>query len=175
MLNVNTNGLLVDAEFLMNYKNYNLSGEEAIFLLQINYLTEQGKKIFSVNSFSVALNMSEKDIFSMLDSLLRKRVIKLAKNNRISFIIFNTEDNFYTLKELLKLVESIVSRMLTSREIDIISSWIDRKFLKSEIDEALNISKNINYVNGILNNKINNEMINSEESENILGYDWLNK
>ena len=53
MININIKGLLVDADFLMNYKNFNLSEEEAMFLLQINYLTEQGKKLFSVNSFDV--------------------------------------------------------------------------------------------------------------------------
>ena len=40
MININTNGLLIDTDFLMNYKKHNLSGEEALFLLQINYLTE---------------------------------------------------------------------------------------------------------------------------------------
>jgi len=39
MININTNGLLIDTDFLMNYKKHNLSGEEALFLLQINYLT----------------------------------------------------------------------------------------------------------------------------------------
>ena len=33
MININIKGLLVDADFLMNYKNHNLSGEEAMFLL----------------------------------------------------------------------------------------------------------------------------------------------
>jgi len=37
MININIKGLLVDADFLMNYKSYNLSGEEAMFLLQISY------------------------------------------------------------------------------------------------------------------------------------------
>ncbi len=73
MININTNGLLVDADFLMNYKNFNLSEEEAMFLLQINYLTEQGKKLFSVNSFVVALNLSEQDIFEQINNLLNKK------------------------------------------------------------------------------------------------------
>ncbi|MGX7111379.1 hypothetical protein [Gemella cuniculi] len=175
MININTNGLLVDSDFLMNYKDYNLSGEEAIFLLQISYLTEQGKKIFSVNSFSIALNMSEKDIFTMMDILLRKQVIKLAADNKINFSIFDKNDNYYTLKELLKLTEKITSKILTSKEIDIVSSWIDRKFTKKEIDEALTLSKNISYVNGILNNKISNSKEKFEEGGSSLGYDWFNK
>ena len=99
MININTNGLLVDADFLMNYKNFNLSEEEAMFLLQINYLTEQGKKLFSVNSFVVALNLSEQDIFEQINNLLNKKVIRLANDNKIEFLIFTKDDKYYTLRE----------------------------------------------------------------------------
>ena len=92
MININTNGLLVDADFLMNYKNFNLSEEEAMFLLQISYLTEQGKKLFSVNSFAVALNLSEQDIFEQINNLLNKKVIRLANDNKIEFLIFTKDD-----------------------------------------------------------------------------------
>ena len=119
MININTNGLLVDADFLMNYKNFNLSEEEAMFLLQINYLTEQGKKLFSVNSFVVALNLSEQDIFEQINNLLNKKVIRLANDNKIEFLIFTKDDKYYTLRELLKLVERVTTKVLTSKELDI--------------------------------------------------------
>lgn len=178
MINININGLLVDADFLMNYKNYNLSGEEAMFLLQISYLTEQGKKVFSVNSFSVALNMSESEIFSLVDNLLKKGVLTLSGDNKMSFPIFDKSSEHYTLKELLKIVERLTSKVLTSKEIDIITSWYDRKFTKKEIDEALNISRNISYVNGILNNKVEKpkqQKTTNEGKKSYLGYDWYNK
>jgi len=44
---------------------------------------------------------------------------------------------------------------------------------EKEIDEALTISKNLNYVNGILNNKVSNDI--QKESGSSLGYDWFNK
>ena len=154
MININTNGLLVDADFLMNYKNFNLSEEEAMFLLQINYLTEQGKKLFSVNSFAVALNLSEQDIFEQINNLLNKKVIRLANDNKIEFLIFTKDDKYYTLRELLKLVERVTTKVLTSKELDIVTSWFDKKYTKKDIDEALSISRNISYVNGILNNKV---------------------
>ena len=158
MININTNGLLVDADFLMNYKNFNLSEEEAMFLLQINYLTEQGKKLFSVNSFAVALNLSEQDIFEQINNLLNKKVIRLANDNKIEFLIFTKDDKYYTLRELLKLVERVTTKVLTSKELDVVTSWFDKKYTKKEIDEALTISKNLNYVNGILNNKVSNDI-----------------
>ena len=174
MININTNGLLIDTDFLMNYKKHNLSGEEALFLLQINYLTEQGKKLFSVNSFSAALDMTENEVFDKLNILLRKEVIKLSKDNRIYFTIFSNEE-YYSLKELLKLVERVSSKVMTSKEIDIVTSWFDKKYTKAEIDEALSISTNINYVNGILNNKSIKEQNINYESDDNLGYDWFGR
>ena len=174
MININTNGLLVDADFLMNYKNFNLSEEEAMFLLQINYLTEQGKKLFSVNSFAVALNLSEQDIFEQINNLLNKKVIRLANDNKIEFLIFTKDHKYYTLRELLKLVERVTTKMLTSKELDIVTSWFDKKYTKKDIDEALSISRNISYVNGILNNKVS-QIDDEDQGGSKLGYDWFNK
>ena len=174
MININTNGLLVDADFLMNYKNFNLSEEEAMFLLQINYLTEQGKKLFSVNSFVVALNLSEQDIFEQINNLLNKKVIRLANDNKIEFLIFTKDNKYYTLRELLKLVERVTTKVLTSKELDIVTSWFDKKYTKKDIDEALSISRNISYVNGILNNKVS-QIDDEDQGGSKLGYDWFNK
>lgn len=174
MININTNGLLVDADFLMNYKNFNLSEEEAMFLLQISYLTEQGKKLFSVNSFAVALNLSEQDVFEQINNLLNKKVIRLANDNKIEFLIFTKDDKYYTLRELLKLVERVTTKVLTSKELDIVTSWFDKKYTKKDIDEALSISRNISYVNGILNNKVS-QVDDKDQGGSKLGYDWFNK
>ena len=174
MININTNGLLVDADFLMNYKNFNLSEEEAMFRLQISYLTEQGKKIFSVNSFAVALNLSEQDIFEQINNLLNKKVIRLANDNKIEFLIFTKDDKYYTLRELLKLVERVTTKVLTSKELDIVTSWFDKKYTKKDIDEALSVSRNISYVNGILNNKVS-QIDDEDQGGSKLGYDWFNK
>ena len=174
MININTNGLLVDADFLMNYKNFNLSEEEVMFLLQISYLTEQGKKLFSVNSFAVALNLSEQDIFEQINNLLNKKVIRLANDNKIEFLIFTKDDKYYTLRELLKLVERVTTKVLTSKELDIVTSWFDKKYTKKDIDEALSISRNISYVNGILNNKVS-QIDDEDQGGSKLGYDWFNK
>ena len=174
MININTNGLLVDADFLMNYKNFNLSEEEAMFLLQISYLTEQGKKLFSVNSFAVALNLSEQDIFEQINNLLNKKVIRLANDNKIEFLIFTKDDKYYTLRELLKLVERVTTKVLTSKELDIVREWFDKKYTKKDIDEALSISRNISYVNGILNNKVS-QIDDEDQGGSKLGYDWFNK
>lgn len=173
MININIKGLLVDADFLMNYTSHNLSGEEAMFLLQISYLTNQGKIPFSIDLFKNEMNISENEIFSMLDNLINKGSIVISPESKIKFSIFDNKDEYYTLRELLKLVERVTGRILTSKEIDIVTSWFEKQYTKVQIDEALTLSKNINYVNGILNNKLTKEV--KTESGSSLGYDWFNK
>lgn len=173
MININIKGLLVDADFLMNYTSHNLSGEEAMFLLQISYLTNQGKIPFSIDLFKSEMNKSENEIFSMLDNLINKGSIVISPESKIKFSIFDNKDEYYTLRELLKLVERVTGRILTSKEIDIVTSWFEKQYTKVQIDEALTLSKNINYVNGILNNKLTKEV--KTESGSSLGYDWFNK
>ena len=173
MININIKGLLVDADFLMNYTSHNLSGEEAMFLLQISYLTNQGEIPFSIDLFKNKMNISENEIFSMLDNLINKGSVVISPESKIKFSIFDNKDEYYTLRELLKLVERVTGRILTSKEIDIVTSWFEKQYTKVQIDEALTLSKNINYVNGILNNKLTKEV--KTESGSSLGYDWFNK
>ena len=173
MININIKGLLVDADFLINYKTHNLSGEEAMFLLQISYLTNQGEIPFSTEDFKDNLNLPEDQIFSKLENLINKDIIEVLPDSKINFIVFNNKDDYYTLRELLKLVERVTGKILTSKEMDIVSSWFDKKYTKKEIDEALTISRNLNYVNGILNNRVSNDI--QKESGSSLGYDWFNK
>ena len=173
MINIYVKGILVDADFLLNYTSHNLSGEEAIFLLQISYLTNQGKIPFSTELVKKHLKMTEKEIFSILDNLINKKCIALSSDSKLRFYIFNDKENYYTLRELLKLVERVTGKILTSKELDIVSSWFEKQYTKKEIDEALTLSKNISYVNGILNNKVSKEV--EIESGSSLGYDWFNK
>ena len=173
MININIKGLLVDADFLMNYTSHNLSGEEAMFLLQISYLTNQGQIPFSMDLIKESLKFPEKEIFSMLDNLINKQCILISPESKIKFTVFNDKDKYYTLRELLKLVERVTARIMTSKEIDIVTSWFEKRYTKQQVDEALTLSKNINYVNGILNNQVNKEE--KTESDSILGYDWFNK
>ena len=109
----------------------------------------------------------------MLDNLINKQCILISPESKIKFTVFNDKDKYYTLRELLKLVERVTGRILTSKEIDIVTSWFEKQYTKVQIDEALTLSKNINYVNGILNNKLTKEV--KTESGSSLGYDWFNK
>lgn len=71
-------------------------------------------------------------------------------------------------------MERVTTKVLTSKELDIVTSWFDKKYTKKDIDEALSISRNISYVNGILNNKVS-QIDDEDQGGSKLGYDWFNK
>ena len=58
--------------------------------------------------------------------------------------------------------------------IDLRVSLLSDKYTKKDIDEALSISRNISYVNGILNNKVS-QIDDEDQGGSKLGYDWFNK
>jgi len=97
----------------------------------------------------------------------------LEKADLVLFLLNSSEELTEDDKELLKLTERVTGRILTSKEIDIVTSWFEKNYTKQQIDEALTLSKNISYVNGILNNKVNKDI--QSESGSSLGYDWFNK
>ncbi|MBU0278472.1 MULTISPECIES: DnaD domain protein [unclassified Gemella] len=174
MQNVDFKGLFVEQDFLLNYSKYNLTKEEAFFLLQLNYISQQGTRQFNVKNFSAELSIPEEVFMNNIHKLYSKNIVSLSSNKYIVFNIGSQNKKYYTLKELCLLAEKIVNKLLTSKEMDIISSWIDKKFTKEEINEAFRISKNISYVNGILNNKPV-EISKDLDEDDILNYDWLNK
>lgn len=176
MLSINKPGIFLDENLLINYRKYNLSAEELMFLLQINYITSQENGNFSITTLSEKLNEDSSRISAKIEVLVRKKIISTF-NNKLTILLDNKilGEDYYTVKELFKVVESAVAKTLTSKEVDIVYSWIEKKITKKEIDEAFSISRNISYVNGILNNKVVKVEKNNIESDDVLGYDWLNK
>lgn len=173
MININLKGIFIEENILFDYKKYNINSEELLFYIQINYISNQGEINFESKLFASKLGVSEQELFSKLNSLYNKKLIKINNQGKIIFLL-NNKDNYFTLKELIKFVEKIINKIMTSKELDIVSSWIENKFTKKEIEEAFSISKNIAYVNGILNNKpieISNEL----DEDDILSYDWIDK
>ena len=94
MININVKGILVDADFLLNYTSHNLSGEEALFLLQISYLTNQGEIPFSTELVKEHLKMTEKEIQKDIYSLYyvpHTFILILNSFYKFTFMIKNTD------------------------------------------------------------------------------------
>lgn len=173
MQNFNLKGIFIDENFILNYKKFNMTEEEALFYIQLSYISNQGEIELISKVFSEKLEISEAEFFRKMDLLYSKKFISINKKNQIIFLV-TSNSNYFSLKELLLFVEKSINRVMSSKEIDIIYTWINNKFTKREIKEAFSISNNIHYVNGILNNiPIKNDQ--ELDEEDILNYDWLNK
>lgn len=167
-------GLFLDEDFILNYKQYNLSTNEAMFYIQLVYLSKNGNIEFDSKLFSTNMGISENKLMEKLEKLYKKKIIIINSKNKLVFKIKSNDKNYFTIKELVAFVEKIIMRVMTSKELDLVASWHSNRYLKSEIVEAFNISKNINYVNGILNNKFDIPNFSKNNEDDILNYDWLN-
>lgn len=171
MKNIQTKGLFIEENFLLNYSRYNINSSEAFFLLQLNYISNQGKIKFDLKRFASELSMSEEELIANINSLYKKNILFISEKNKIQFLL-DKSANYYTLKELYIVVEKITNKILNSKEMNILSTWIDKCYTKEEILSAFKSSKNINYVDAILNNKPIN-INNKEDEDDILFYEWL--
>lgn len=172
MQNLDIKGLFVEEDFLINYSNYNLTKEEAFFFLQLSYVSDQGRKIFDPKKYAAALNVREEDLLVGMKALYTKKILYI---NDQAYIVFNVKGDdirYYTLRELVDLSQKNINRIMTSKEMDIVVSWFDKKFSKEQINSAFKLSKEIPYVNGILNNRMEKVTQNIDEDD-ILNYDWL--
>ena len=64
MKNIQTKGLFIEENFLLNYSRYNINSSEAFFLLQLNYISNQGKIKFDSKRFASELSMSEEELIA---------------------------------------------------------------------------------------------------------------
>ncbi|MBF0715321.1 DnaD domain protein [Gemelliphila palaticanis] len=171
---VNLKGMFLDENFILNYSTYNLTPEEALFYIQLNYVSLGGELEFNSKEYARQLNISEQQLFDNIQRLYVKKIVQINRDNKILFTINFDKGKYFSIKELLLFVEKNVKKVISSKEMDIINSWVEKKFTKSDIINAFGISKKIDYVNGILNNTIIENNYNEIDEDDILNYDWLN-
>ena len=179
---LDSNNKQKEKELITRFEQFDIDGE----LTKFEFLKDENFKEINeiILSQENEIEIEKKELAKLEKDLIKSKenFIELSKlndkflkleDNKVKIDELNNKDDYYTLRELLRLVEKVTGKILTSKELDIVSSWFERKFTKTEIDEALTISKNISYVNGILNNKVSKEI--KKESGTNLGYDWFNK
>lgn len=164
----NNKRFVVEASFIKEANNLNLSLNEFLFLL---YFENSDDLILDIDLISQKLRISKESVFEAFNSLLGKGLISLIseKNDdgkRYDKIVL---DNFYnTIKETKKkevngkLKEDIFStfenefkRPLSSMEIEIIKAWLEKLYTEDLILAALqeaiyNGATNIRYIDTIL-------------------------
>lgn len=164
----NNKRFVVEASFIKEANNLNLSLNEFLFLL---YFENSDDLILDIDLIAQKLRISKESVFEAFNSLLGKGLISLIseKNEdgkRYDKIVL---DNFYnTIKETKKkevngkLKEDIFStfenefkRPLSSMEIEIIKAWLEKLYTEDLILAALqeaiyNGATNIRYIDTIL-------------------------
>ena len=146
-----------------NIKHLNLTSDEAIVLLMVDYLTTFNYEI-NPQILSEKCNMSLEKIDQIMMDLSVKNYLKLKmKNDQIKFDYSNvfapTTIDKIDLKEIFLLFEEEFGRPLTQPEMVKLNNWI-KNYQKYDIIDALRYASvakklNFNYINRILENKKN--------------------
>lgn len=157
---------------LKNYKKFNISIEEFIFLMYLNNLGD--KFLFDPSKFSNDLGLELKNVMNYISiltdkKLIRVEVLKNEKNIMEEVIIL---DDFYnkltclTYEEvnnsdkdnhsnIYELIEKEFGRTLSPMEVEIIKAWLENNISEELIREALkeatfNGVSNLRYIDKIL-------------------------
>jgi len=152
-----------NAWILDNFEKLNISSDETLFLLLINFC-KQNRKTVTYEYLSTKLNKKTKEIDSLIASLVSKHYLKLGTNTKgLIFDIdslFEFDTNKYEIvenKDLYDTISDIFNKPLTPSELqkvnDLVNEYSEKKFLEAvRIAEAYKKLK-LSYIEGILRNE----------------------
>lgn len=148
---------------LENINSLNLTSEEALVLLMIDYLTTTHQEL-NPQIISQKCNLSLEKIDELITSLSLKNYLRLTvQADHVSFdysnVFLPVPLDKIDLKEIFLLFEEEFGRPLTQPEMVQLNKWI-KTYQKFDIIDALRyavVAKKLsfNYINRILENKQN--------------------
>ena len=160
--------LIVNSFFLSVINKLNLDLKEFLFLL---YFVNDNEKLFDVKKISDIVKISESDVLSSFNSLIKKKIIVVEskKNNNGKISEYIKLDYFYNEIEnnikndkidekndnIYSVFEREFARPISSIEYEIIKAWLDSGFSEELIKEAIkeatmNNVSNLRYIDKIL-------------------------
>ncbi len=164
--------IVIPIYFLQNYKEFNISMEEFVFLM---YLYNLGNKfLFDPGKFSTELNIEISKVMEFIGELTDKYLIRVEvlKNEKGLMEEVVVMDEFYNKLSLITMdkvnstsnsensnifdiIEKEFGRTLSPIEYEIIKAWLDSGFSEELIKEAikeatLNNVSNLRYIDKIL-------------------------
>lgn len=160
--------LIVNSFFLSVIKKLNLDLKEFLFLL---YFVNDNEKLFDVKKISDIVKISESDVLSSFNSLIKKKIIVVEskKNNNGKISEYIKLDYFYNEIEnnikndkidekndnIYSVFEREFARPISSIEYEIIRAWLEKEFTEELILGALkeavyNGVHNLRYIDKIL-------------------------
>lgn len=143
---------------LETYKKIGLSDEEAIVVLMIDHLLEQGNHFINADMLSLKMGKSPSDINKLMDSMLKRGFLTFAMKEKMETSIAPLREKCYAifadtlerqrlslvgeneanlLSGLLSFFEERLSRTLSPLEKDTISEWLNSSYSVDEIKNAL--------------------------------------
>lgn len=152
---VNTREWILD-----HYEEFNLSAQEGIVVLMIDFFNANGK-LLTLESLAKQCNMSLDDVDRVLNILCAKRYLSIkVKANAVEFDLSglysaeNENQPDLCSGSVFDLFESEFSRPLSNAELQRLSEWVmkyDEKLVIYALREALMYQKlSFNYINKIL-------------------------
>ena len=167
-----TGNIVVPIYFLKQYKKFNLTMEEFIFLMYLYYLGD--KSLFNPSRYQEDLNLDSSKVMGYISVLSDKKLVQVevVKNEKDLMEEVVLLDGFYRKLSLLMVeegnqksatyqsnifetIEKEFGRTLSPIEYEIIKAWldndIDEDLIKEAIKEAtFNGVSNLRYIDKIL-------------------------
>ena len=142
--------LVVNSFFLSIINKLSLDLKEFLFLL---YFVNDNEKLFDVKKISDTVKISESDVLSSFNSLIKKKIIVVEskKNNngkiseyvKLDYFYNEIEDNIKNDKKdekndnIYSVFEKEFARPISSIEYEIIRAWLEKEFTEELILGAL--------------------------------------
>lgn len=160
---------------LLNYSKIHMTDEELIFWLKLTYVSQYGQQPMDFNTWSNKLNLTLAQFLDLFNILENKGFITINEKKHINgidtFVDFTPlyhilmpqvmvthqeKNEKKQLSELFTAIEREFGRPLSSRDIEMINSWLDKDNLSIDLimhalKEAVIAKKvSIKYIDRIL-------------------------
>lgn len=171
----------IDFDRLMidKYHLLDLNETDAIILIKLNNLLNQGKRKLQVEELTPNMSISANTISKRLVDLVKNGFITLSLSDVDSSEVFSLDETYRRLgnllesddekntnevnksltREVVQMIEREFNKILTPLELEIINHWmVEDKFsydkIKDAVFECVKIRKcNVKYVDALLNQK----------------------
>lgn len=164
--------IVIPIYFLKQYKKFNLTMDEFVFLMYLYYLGNNS--LFNPSKYQEELNLDSSKVMEYIDTLVEKKLmqVEVVKNEKELMEEVIVLDGFYRKISLLMVedgnqksasyqsnifetVEKEFGRTLSPIEYEIIKAWLDNDMEEALIKEAIKEAtfsgvSNLRYIDKIL-------------------------
>ena len=178
---MNASQTVLPTLLLRHYRNFNLSNDELVLILQLKSYMDKGDLFPSTKSIALNMNMTEDNVFRAIHQLTQKRVLSIETTkdekgvSQDAYSLSLLWEKLYILlkqeqtekvsqqksvedKNLFTLFEQEFGRTLSSFEMEILAKWMQEDKYSNELiqlalrEAVLSQVYNFKYIDRILLN-----------------------